>query len=218
MLAAHGAVIIDADALARDASRPAPRGSTRSGNGSATRSSPPMATWIVRALAEVVFADTEARLDLEAIVHPEVRLRIAQVIAEHAGTDDVVVLDSPLLIETGSHRDVAVVVVVAAEPTTQIERLIERGMDEDDARARSATQLPFETKAALADVVLDNEGSIEDLRSQVDSSVGATDRRCTREVPGRLLRRGRDARASGAVVPGVVRHRAGRAGSRARRR
>jgi dephospho-CoA kinase len=169
MLAAHGAVIIDADALAREVLAPgtAGFGAVRDRFGDAVLTSD--GGLDRAALAQVVFSDADARLDLEAIVHPEVRLRIAQVIAQHAGTDDIVVLDSPLLIETGSHRDVAVVVVVAAEPATQIERLIERGMDEADARARSATQLPFDTKAALADVILDNDGTIEDLRSQVDS-------------------------------------------------
>jgi dephospho-CoA kinase len=168
LLAERGAVIIDADALARDAIAAGTSGFAtvreRFGDAVLTQDGD-----IDRAeLARVVFTDDDARRDLEAIVHPEVRLRIAQVIAEHAGTDDVVVLDSPLLIETGAHRDVAVVVVVSTQPSKQIERLVARGMDEADARSRLATQLPLEDKEALADVVLDNEGSVEDLEAQVD--------------------------------------------------
>ncbi|HEY6567669.1 MAG TPA: dephospho-CoA kinase [Actinomycetota bacterium] len=168
LLAEHGAVIIDADALARDAIAPGTVGfqAVRDRFGDAVLT--PDGVLDRAALASVVFADADARHDLEMIVHPEVRLQIAQVIADHAGTDDVVVLDSPLLVETGSDRDVAVVVVVSTEPPTQIERLVARGMDEGDARARSATQLPFESKAAVADVILDNDGSLDDLRSQVD--------------------------------------------------
>jgi dephospho-CoA kinase len=168
MLAEHGAVIIDADALAREAVAPGTSGFTavrdRFGDSVLTAEG----DLDRHALAAIVFADADARRDLEEIVHPEVRLRIAQVITEHAGTDDVVVLDSPLLIETGSHRDVTVVVVVSAEPATQIERLVARGMDEADVRARTATQLPIDEKAALADVILDNDGSLEELRLQVD--------------------------------------------------
>ena len=168
LLAERGAVIIDADALARDAVAPGSAGfqAVRDRFGDAVLT--PDGDLDRAALAAVVFADADARRDLEAIVHPEVRLRIAQVIADHAGTDDVVVLDSPLLVETGSHRDVAVVVVVSTAPSTQIDRLVTRGMQEGDARARSATQLPFESKAAVADVILDNDGSLDDLRSQVD--------------------------------------------------
>ena len=168
LLAERGAVIIDADALARDAVAPGSAGfqAVRERFGDAVLT--PDGDLDRAALADVVFADADARADLESIVHPEVRLRIAQVIADHAGTSDVVVLDSPLLVETGSHRDVAVVVVVSTAPSTQMQRLIARGMDEDDARARSATQLPYEAKAAVADVIVDNDGSLDDLRSQVD--------------------------------------------------
>ena len=168
MLAERGAVVIDADALARDAVAPGTPGFAavreRFGDQIVTA-----AGELDRAaLASIVFSDDQARRDLEAIVHPEVRLRIAQVIADHAGTDDVIVLDSPLLIESGAHRDVAIVVVVSAQPQTQLDRLRGRGMDEADAKARLATQLPLEEKAALADVVLDNEGSVDELTTQVD--------------------------------------------------
>ena len=101
-------------------------------------------------------------------MHPEVVRRVGEIVAAHADTDDVVVLDSPLLIETGSHRDVEMVIVVSAEPETQIGRLVARGMDETDARARLAAQMPLAEKAEVADVVLDNEGTLEELEGQVD--------------------------------------------------
>ena len=101
-------------------------------------------------------------------MHPEVVRRVGEIVAAHADTDDVVVLDSPLLIETGRHRDVELVIVVSAEPETQIGRLVARGMDEADARARLAAQMPLAEKAEVADVVLDNEGTLEELEGQVD--------------------------------------------------
>ena len=168
LLALRGAVVIDVDVLARDAVAFGTPGFTAvrerfgddvlTADGDLDRG----------ALAAIVFADDEARRDLEAIVHPRVRRGIAQVIADHAGTEDVVVVESPLLIETGSHHDMTVVVVVTAKPETQIARLVERGMDGDDARARMAAQLPLDDKAALADIVVDNEGSVAELEAQVD--------------------------------------------------
>jgi dephospho-CoA kinase len=168
MLAHRGAVVIDADQLARDAVEVGTAGweavrrrfgeTVVGGDGSLDR----------RALATLVFGDDDARRDLEEIVHPEVRRRIAEIVASHGATDDVVVLDSPLLIETGGHRDVAVVVVVSTPLETQIERLVARGMEESDARARLATQIPSAEKARVADVVLDNAGTLAELDAQVD--------------------------------------------------
>lgn len=168
MLAARGAVVIDADTLARDALDRGTPGfeavvdafgaDVLAADGGLDRA----------ALAAVVFADPERRAALESIVHPEVARRAAEIVAAHAGTDDVVVLDSPLLIETGRHRDVELVIVVSAETRTQIGRLVARGMDEADARARLSAQMPLAEKAAVADVVLDNEGTLEELEAQVD--------------------------------------------------
>jgi dephospho-CoA kinase len=168
MLADRGAVVIDADALARDAVELGTAGYDavvrRFGNGVVR----PDGSLDRPALAAIVFADEKARRDLEAIVHPEVRRGIAEVVAAHVGTDHVVVLDSPLLIETGGHRACGVVVVVAAQPQTQIARIVARGMSEADARARLAAQMPLTDKADVADVVLDNEGTIDELGDQVE--------------------------------------------------
>jgi dephospho-CoA kinase len=167
MLRARGAVVIDSDVLAREVVEPGTPGfdAVRAAFGSDVVSEGRLDR---TALAAIVFADPDRRAALEAIVHPEVARRAAEIVATHAGTDAVVVLDSPLLIETGRHRDVELVIVVSAEPETQIGRLVARGMDEADARARLAAQMPLAEKAEVADVVLDNEGSLEDLEGQVD--------------------------------------------------
>ncbi len=168
MLAARGAVVLDADVLAREAVEPGTSGFdavvARFGDdvlgpdGSLDR----------HALASIVFADDVARVDLEAIVHPAVRRAIAAAVAAHADTDDVVVVDSPLLIETGAHEGFPVVVVVAAAADARVARLVERGMAEADVRARMAAQMPLEEKVAIADVVVDNDGTEADLEARVD--------------------------------------------------
>jgi dephospho-CoA kinase len=121
------------------------------------------------ALARVVFADPAARRDLEAIVHPEVRRLLAEGCEAYGDTDRVVVFSAPLLVETGMHTAFQVLVLVSAPPDLQIERLLrERGLSEEQARARIAAQAPLEDKAAVADVIVDNDGPIEELEKQVD--------------------------------------------------
>jgi dephospho-CoA kinase len=168
MLAARGAVVLDSDVLAREAVEPGTSGfdavvgrfgdGVLGSDGSLDR----------HALASIVFADDVARVDLEAIVHPAVRRSIAEAVAAHAHTDDVVVVDSPLLIETGAHEGFPVVVVVTASPDARVARLVERGMDEADVRARMAAQMPLEEKVAVADVVVDNDGTEAELEERVD--------------------------------------------------
>jgi len=101
-------------------------------------------------------------------VHPEVRRMIADGIQDQLDADRVVVLVNPLLIEMGTHRDCDVVVVVSASPETQVARSVARGMDEADVRSRIAAQLPLDERARMADVLLDNEGTLEELASEVD--------------------------------------------------
>jgi len=168
MLTARGAVVIDADALAREVVEPGTPGFEAVVAAFGEAIVAPDGGLDRSALASIVFADPGRRAQLEAIVHPAVARRVAEIAATHAETDDVVVLDSPLLIETGRHRDVELVIVVSAETDTQIQRLVTRGMDEADARARLASQMPLAEKAEVADVVLDNEGTLDDLEGQVD--------------------------------------------------
>jgi dephospho-CoA kinase len=121
------------------------------------------------AVAARVFADDVRRAELETIVHPEVRRRIAEGVAREAAGDRVVVVDSPLLVETGAHEAFPVVVVVSASDATRIARLTARGMDETDARARLRSQMPLQDKAAVANVLLDNDGTEAELEAQVDT-------------------------------------------------
>ena len=169
MLAARGAVVLDADAFARDAvaaGTPGFRAVVERFGGDVVA---PDGELDRAGLAAIVFADDEARRDLEAIVHPEVRRRLLRSIEAHADADDIVVIDSPLLVEAGQGGSVQLLVVVTAPEEAQLERLAAgRGMSERDVRARMAAQMPLEEKAAKADVVLDNGGDLNDLERQVE--------------------------------------------------
>jgi len=94
---------------------------------------------------------------------------VARILDEHRSTDDVVVLDSPLLVETGTYRACDTVVVVRADPELRVARLVARGMDAADVRARIAAQAPTAEQVAVADVVVDNEGTPEELAARIDA-------------------------------------------------
>lgn len=122
-----------------------------------------------QAVADLVFSDPGARHDLEAIVHPEVARVVAEQLAAADGTDDVVVLDIPLLVEGPGRGDLAGVVVVDAHPEVALARLVERrGFRIEDARARMASQVSRPERLARADFVISNEGSLEELDREVD--------------------------------------------------
>ncbi len=167
MLEGYGAVILDADVFARDA--------VRAGSDAFLAVVQRFGEDILGAdgeldrpkLASIVFADRDALAQLEAIVHPQVRRRIAEGVEEHLDADRIVVLVNPLLIEMGTHRDCDVVVVVSAAPETQVARSVARGMAEADVRARLAAQLPLDERAQAADVLIDNEGTLEELEDEV---------------------------------------------------
>jgi dephospho-CoA kinase len=168
LLAERGAVIVDADAIAREVVERGTPGlaavieafgdAVLAADGSLDRA----------ALAAVVFADPEARRTLDAIVHPLVRARAVEVAAA-APPDAVVVNDVPLLAETGQASSYDVVLVVETDPATRIARLVQRGLTAEDARARIAVQATDEQRRAIADVVLDNSGTPEQLAAQVES-------------------------------------------------
>lgn len=168
ILEERGAIILDADAFARDAVRGGSEGFRRVVERFGRDVIGPDGELDRPGLASIVFNDPEALGDLEAIVHPEVRRMIADRIQAHLDTDHVVVLVNPLLIEMGTHRDCDSVVVVSVSPETQVTRSVARGMQEEDVRARIAAQLPLEDRARHADVLLDNEGTLEELTAQVD--------------------------------------------------
>ena len=171
LLAAHGAVIIDADAIAREVVEPGTPGLSAvvaafgpdvlAADGSLDRDK----------MAAVVFTDPAARSRLNAIVHPLVGARTFELIAAAADADPhaVVVNDVPLLVEAGLQDRYDAIVVVASKPETQISRLVEqRGMTEADAAARIAAQAPLADKLAVADFVIDNDGDRATLAARVE--------------------------------------------------
>jgi dephospho-CoA kinase len=162
-----GAVVIDADQLAREVVQPG----TPALSAIVGRFGPAVVSGGALdrpTLARIVFADPGARSDLERIVHPAVRARAAELESEAPG-DAVVVHVIPLLVETGQHDDFDAVVVVDVEPETQLDRLQARSsLTADEAGARLAAQATREQRLAVADHVLDNSHSLGDLESQVD--------------------------------------------------
>jgi dephospho-CoA kinase len=168
LLAEHGAVIIDSDRLAREVVEPGTTGlaavvarfgtGVLAADGALNRA----------ALGRVVFADPSARADLEAVVHPLVRARAAE-LAASAPDGAVVVEVIPLLVETGQAGRFDHVVVVDVDPAVQLARLRARdGFSPAEAAARVAAQASRELRLAAADVVIDNSGSPEDLAAAVD--------------------------------------------------
>jgi dephospho-CoA kinase len=169
LLEKRGAVVFDADLLAREAVEPGTPGHATVIERFGADVLAPGGELDREALASIVFADPAARRDLEQIVHPEVRRLFAEGSEAYRDTDRVVVFSAPLLVETGMHTAFEVLVVVSATVATQIERLMrQRGMSEPSIRARIDAQAPLEDKAAAADFLIDNEGSLDQLESQVE--------------------------------------------------
>src|SRR5207248_2769863 len=119
------------------------------------------------ALAKIVFADSSALADLNAIVHPAVGTVIADRLAAEAETDHVVVLDVPLLVESGRSNAAAIIVVDCPEEEA-VRRAVARGLAEDDVRRRMAAQVSRSDRLAKADLVIDNSGPPEALPRQID--------------------------------------------------
>jgi dephospho-CoA kinase len=169
MLAERGAVIVDADRIARDIQSPG---------------SPVLAAMAERfgghillddgaldraAVAKIVFNDEAALKDLNGIVHPAMQSEIQRQIDEQRHTDRVVVLDFPLLGEN-PRKGLAATIVVDIPVEVAVERLVEqRGMDEADARARINSQLSREERLSTATHVIDNGGDRDSLVAQVDA-------------------------------------------------
>ena len=168
LLREHGAVVIDADVLAREVVEPGTPGLAAVVDRFGQQVLTPDGRLDREALGRIVFADPLARRDLERVIHPEVRRRAATMEAE-ADADAVVVHVIPLLVETGQHDDFDVLVVVDLDPELQLERLQQRtGLDGASARARVAAQASREARLAVADVVVDNGATKDDLRRQID--------------------------------------------------
>jgi dephospho-CoA kinase len=171
LLAAKGAVVVDADAIVHDVQRPG---------------TPVFAAMVERfgegivaadgsldraAVADIVFNDPDELKALNGIVHPAVAAEIARRMGELADTDEVVVLDVPLLVESSRAYPVAGLLVVDVDPEVAIARLVEhRGMREADVRARMAKQASRDERRARADRIIDNHGTRADLERQVDEA------------------------------------------------
>jgi dephospho-CoA kinase len=167
LLVEHGAVLIDADRIAREVVAPGTPGlaavvaafgeEVLAEDGSLDRPK----------LGSIVFADPEKLAALNSIVHPLVGER-SRALEEAVAEDAVVVHDVPLLTENGLALLYDVVVVVDADPATQLDRLVRlRGMTEQDARARMAAQATREQRREIADVIIDNDVPLDRLRSRV---------------------------------------------------
>ncbi|MCW8380184.1 dephospho-CoA kinase [Streptomyces justiciae] len=167
LLVERGAVLIDADRIAREVVAPGTPGlaavveafgaDVLAADGSLDRPK----------LGSIVFADPEKLAVLNSIVHPLVGAR-SRALESAADENAVVVHDVPLLTENGLAPLYDVVVVVDASPETQLDRLVRlRGMTEDDARARMAAQATREKRREIADIVIDNDVPLEDLRRRV---------------------------------------------------
>ena len=172
-LADHGAVVIDSDRLAREAVENGSPGLARvveefgpeilDADGALDRG----------ALAQRVFNDDGARKRLEQIIHPYVRQRSAEIVSA-APDGTIFVNDVPLLVEAGMAGLYDKVIVVLAGEATRVERLVRlRGMSEEDARARIAKQATDEQRRAVADIVIVNDGSPEELAAAVDAAWSA---------------------------------------------
>ena len=169
LLAKRGAVIVDADTIARQVVEPgAPAYRqlvSRFGSGIVL----PDGGLNRPALAALVFADPSALRDLNAITHPAIRSRMAADASLYTATDVVVVLDIPLLKEeTRDEFGIVGVIVVDAPVEVAVSRLVSsRGMSEADARARIAAQMSRDERGRMAGIVIDNSGSLRDLEASV---------------------------------------------------
>ena len=167
-LAVLGAVVIDADLIAREIVEPGEPAlaAIRDRFGDAVIS--PDGTLNRQGLADIVFHDPNALTDLNAIMLPRIAAR-TRAEQEAAPDDAVVVHDSPLLVEQGLESAYDVILVVDCPDEVRLERLVKtRGMAEGDARARMAAQASRDQRLEVADFVIENDGSPEDLHHRVD--------------------------------------------------
>ncbi|MFD6497463.1 dephospho-CoA kinase [Streptomyces sp. NPDC060188] len=177
LLVEHGAVLIDADRIAREVVEPGTPGLTAVVDAFGEDVLTADGTLDRPRLGSIVFADPERLATLNAIVHPLVGTR-SRALEDAAPAEAVVVHDVPLLAENGLAPLYDLVIVVDARPETQLDRLVRlRGMTEKDARARMAAQAPREKRLAVADIVIDNDVPLADLERRVADVWGDLARR-----------------------------------------
>ncbi len=167
-LAERGAVVIDADRLARDVVAPGTPGLAAVAEAFGPGVLCPDGSLDRAKLGTIVFADPAARQRLEGIIHPLIREETDRRFST-APPDSVVVHDIPLLVEAGLGGGYDVVVVVEAPRALRLDRLEGRGLPRDQAEARMASQSSDADRRAVADVLIDNSGTLADLHARVDA-------------------------------------------------
>ena len=182
-LAGYGAVVIDADAVAREVVEPGTEGLAEVVEAFGPGVLGPDGRLDRPKLGEVVFADPERRDRLNAIIHPLVGARMAELERE-AGSASIVVHDVPLIAEGGRAGAYDLVVVVDAPPRIQVDRLVRnRGMTRDQAKARMAAQASREQRLTIADIAIDNSSSLTELDRQVGDLWAELRRRAAAVAP-----------------------------------
>ncbi len=167
LLAAQGATVIDADAVAREVVGPGTPGLAEIAEAFGPGVLRPDGSLDRPRLAQIVFADPELRATLNSIVHPRVAARMSE-IEQATGTAGIVVHDVPLIAENGLASSYDVVVVVDAPQRAQADRLVRhRGMTREQAMARIGAQASRKERLAIAGIVIDNSGSLSELDRQV---------------------------------------------------
>src|SRR5256884_4522541 len=170
MFAQLGADVIDADQLAREVVQPGQPALEEIAAAFGRDILLPDGRLDRGMLARIIFADPVARARLNAITHPRIQERMATEMALRGSRPGVLIVDIPLLYENDRTSSVESVIVVWVDPKTQLRRLIERdGLTADEARQRIAAQMPLDEKRARADLVVDNSGSRENTRRQVEA-------------------------------------------------
>jgi dephospho-CoA kinase len=170
MLAEHGATIIDSDRIARQVVQPGTPGLAKIVAHFGEEYLLPGGELNRTKLGQKIFSDEKARQRLMEITHPYIFAEINTQI-EHAQSqgEKMIVLDAPLLIETGLNRQVERVVLVYVDEETQIERLMKRDhLTREEAMRRIASQMSIEEKKRYADIIIDNRGSLKELEDQVE--------------------------------------------------
>ena len=170
MFANLGAEVIDADQLAREVVEPGQPALEEIATAFGRDMLMPDGRLDRGKLARIIFADPVARARLNAITHPRIRERMATEMALRGSRPGLLIVDIPLLYENDRSDTVESVIVVWVDAKTQLRRLTERdGLTPDEARQRIAAQMPLDEKRARADLVVDNSGSREKTRRQVEA-------------------------------------------------
>lgn len=168
MLGDRGFHVVDADAIARDIVAPGSPALQELSESFGSGILLPDGSLNRGELAARAFVDKEHTALLNSITHPRIQEETQKRIAAAPGD---VIYDMPLLVDNDLHHDMDLVIVVDVDPETRVKRLAGRGIGEEDARRRIAAQIPDEVRRAAADIIIDNNGSVEDLLPQVEAAI-----------------------------------------------